>query len=154
MYGILFSISFIVSIILLVFLYKARNTAIGKLLIISTMLISFWLLMEILSYYIKISEIAILFQKAKFISIVSAAPLYLLIVSEYANKNKKSLYYILLIFIIPMLSLLSLISNRIPYKFMSDINISYVKDIPAFSFLPHIGFYIHITYSYCSILNK
>ena len=152
MYGILFSISFIVSIILLVFLYKARNTAIGKLLIISTMLISFWLLMEILSYYIKISEIAILFQKAKFVSTVLVSSLYLLIVIEYSNNHKKNTYFILLIFIVPILSLISLISNSIPYKFMSHINISYVKDIPAFSFLPHIGFYIHITYSYCSIL--
>jgi diguanylate cyclase (GGDEF)-like protein/PAS domain S-box-containing protein len=152
MYGILFSVSFIVSIILLVFLYRVRNAAIAKLLIKGTILVSFWIFMEILSYYIKISKFEILFQKAKFVSIVFASPLYLLTVSEYANKNQKSLYYTLLIFIVPILSLLSLISSSIPYKFMSNVNISYVKDIPVFSFLPNIGFYIHTIYSYCSIL--
>lgn len=152
MYGILFSISFIVSIILLVFLYRVKNAAIAKLLIMSTMLVSFWIFMEILSYYIKISDIVILFQKAKFISIVFAAPLYLLIVSEYANKKPKSLYFILLIFIVPMLSLLSLISNSIPYKFMSDINIAYVNGIPVLSYFPNTGFCIHSIYSYCGIL--
>lgn len=152
MYGILFTISFIVSIILLVFLYKVKNAAIAKLLIISTLLISFWLLMEILSYYIKASEIAILFQKAEFISIVFISPLYLLIINEYANKNKKDLYFILLIFIIPILSLLSLISNSVPYKFMSHVSISYIKGIPMLVYVPNIGFYINIIYTYSSIL--
>ncbi len=152
MYGILFDVSFIVSIILLVFLYRVRNVAISKLLIKGTILVSFWILMEIFSYYIKINEFVILFQKVKFISIIFASPLYLLMVSEYVNKKPKNPYYISLIFIVPILSLLSLTSNSIPYKFMSNVNISYVKDIPIFSFLHNVGFRIHTIYSYCSIL--
>ncbi|OBR94217.1 EAL domain-containing protein [Clostridium autoethanogenum] len=152
MYGILFSISFIVSMILLVFLYRVKNAAIAKLLIISTLLVSFWILMEILSYYIKVGEIGFLFQKAEFISIVFISPLYLLTINEYANKNKKDLYFILLIFIIPILSLLSLISNSIPYKFMSHVSISYIKGIPILLYVPSIGFYINIIYTYSSIL--
>ncbi|EET87665.1 diguanylate cyclase/phosphodiesterase with PAS/PAC sensor(s) [Clostridium carboxidivorans P7] len=152
MYEVLFDVSFIISIILLVFLYKVRNVNIAKLLIKCTILVAFWILMEILSYCIRINEIAILFQKAKFISIIFASPLYLLIVREYAAKNKKSIYYTLLIFIVPILSLLSLISNKIPYKFMSNVSIYYAKDIPIFLFSPDVGFYIHIIYSYSSIL--
>ncbi|OAA88592.1 Cyclic di-GMP phosphodiesterase Gmr [Clostridium ljungdahlii] len=151
MYGILFSISFIVSIILLVLLYRVKNAAITKPLIINTVLVSLWLLMEILSYYIKTNEIAILFQKIEFISIVFVSPLYLLIINEYANKNRKNLYFILLIFIIPILSLLSLTSN-IPYKFMSHISMSYIKGIPILLYVPNIGFYINLIYTYCSIL--
>ncbi|AZV57901.1 EAL domain-containing protein [Clostridium sp. AWRP] len=152
MYGILFSISFAVSIILLVLLYRVKNAAITKLLIISTVLVSLWLLMEILSYYIKTNEIAILFQKIEFISIVFISPLYLLIINEYANRNRKDLYFILLIFIIPILSLLSLISNSIPYKFMSHVSMSYINGIPILLYVPNIGFYINLIYTYCSIL--
>ncbi|WPC44262.1 EAL domain-containing protein [Clostridium sp. JS66] len=152
MYEVLFDLSFILSIILLVFLYRVRNVNIGGVLIKCTILVSFWIFMEILSYYIRISEIAILFQKAKFISIIFASPLYLLMVREYASKNENTIYYTLAIFIVPILSLLSLISNKIPYKFMSHVSISYAKDIPVFSFFPDVGFYIHIIYSYSSIL--
>lgn len=152
MYEVLFDVSFIISIILLAFLYRVRNVNIAGLLIKCTILVSFWILMEVLSYYIKISNITIIFQKAKFISVIFVSPLYLLIVRKFANKNQKSIYYTLLIFIIPILSLLSLISNKIPYKFMSSANIYYAKGIPIFSFSPGIGFYIHTIYSYSSIL--
>lgn len=151
MYGIVFSTSFIICIILLVCLYRVRNVTIAKLLITGTILVSFWLLMETLSYYIKISEFAILFQKSKFVSVIFLPPLYVLTANEYANKKQKSTH-ILLIFIVPMLSLLSLISNSIPYKFMSNPNISYLNDIPMFSYSPNIGFWFHTIYSYCNTL--
>ncbi|OAA89385.1 EAL domain-containing protein [Clostridium coskatii] len=152
MYGILFGISFIVSITLLAFLYRIRNTVMGKLLIINTILVSLWLLMEVLSYYTEIEKADILFQKIEFISTVFISPLYLLIINEYANKNRKNLYFILLIFIIPALSLLSLTSNSIPYKFMSHVSMSYIRGIPILLYAPNIGFYINLIYTYCSIL--
>ncbi|AWI04845.1 EAL domain-containing protein [Clostridium drakei] len=152
MYEVLFDVSFIISIILLVFLYRVRNVNIAALLIKCTILVSFWILMEILSYYIRINEIAILFQKAKLISVILASPLYLLIIKEYVSKNQKNIYYSLLVFIVPILSLLSLISNKIPYKFISNARVSYTKGIPILSFSPNIGFYIHTIYSYSSIL--
>ncbi|ADK16113.1 hypothetical protein WX45_01833 [Clostridium ljungdahlii DSM 13528] len=147
MYGILFGISFIVSITLLAFLYRIRNTVMGKLLIINTILVSLWLLMEVLSYYTEIEKADILFQKIEFISTVFISPLYLLIINEYANKNRKNLYFILLIFIIPALSLLSLTSNSIPYKFMSHVSMSYIKGIPILLYAPNIGFYINLIYT-------
>ncbi|WP_411681999.1 EAL domain-containing protein [Clostridium thailandense] len=152
MYGILFSISFVISVILLVFMYKLRNIDIAKLLIIGDILISFWILMETLSYYIKISELVILFQKAKFVSAIFIPPLSLLAINEYTNKKQKSSYYVLLIFIVPILSLTSLISNSIPYKFISNANIAYLKYALIFSYSPNIGFWIHTIYSYCNVL--
>jgi PAS domain S-box-containing protein len=150
-FGMFFSTSFLVSIILLVFLYKVRNVPITRGLIKGTILISFWILMEALCYYIKINSMAVMFQKAKFISIILIPPIYVLTANKYAKKKEKGLIYSILIFIVPILSLLSLISNSIPYKFISDARILYQNSIPIFAFTPNIGFWIHTVYSYGNI---
>lgn len=151
MNGVLFLLGFIISIILLIVLYSVRKAKIAKLLIIGTLLISFWILMEMLSYYIKIESIVILFQKLKFFSISFIPPLYLLLANEYVHSKLKKQVYIVSLFIIPILSITSLFTNFIPYKFISNAHIESLGGISIFKYEPNIGFWIHTCYSYLII---
>lgn len=152
MCGIIYGISFSISILLLFLLHKVRNTKIARPMFIGAVLVSFWLLMETLTCYPRINEIAIIFQKVKFISIIFIPPLYLLFADEYSNNRYKILRYKLIFFLIPIASFLSLLTNWIPYKFFSNTNLVYMDGIPVFSFDFKIGFLINLLYSYGIIL--
>ena len=87
MHGILLIIGFVAFIAILIILHRVSNIKFQKLFITGIVLISFWILMEILIYYIKISELAALFQKLKFFSIAFTPIIYMLMVNkEYINK--------------------------------------------------------------------
>ncbi|MBK8783792.1 MAG: EAL domain-containing protein [Anaerolineales bacterium] len=151
-YSIIFLVSFLISIVLIVLLYRVRNVHITRRLIIGAILVSFWLLMEALCYYVKNIELVIFFQRAKFFSIIFIPPLYVLTAYEYAYKKEKFPQYALIIFVVPLLSLLALITNDFPYSFASNIQRVYLDGRPIFTFTPGISYWIHTYYSYSNIL--
>lgn len=151
MYGILFGASFLVSLILLAFLYNVRHLVIAKILINITILMAFWLLMETLSYYVQAEAPALHMQKAKYISITFIPPLFYLVAREYINKKTTSLLSFVLPFTVPCLSLLALFTNKIPYRFFSDAYVTYEDHIPVFFYKANIGFTLHTVYSYIII---
>lgn len=152
MYGLLFDISFFISLALVFCLCKVRKVTIAKYLIAGTILIAFWMLMEVLIYYVQISSVAVYLQKIKFISIMAIPPLYVLAGKEYEKHRNWKLYQKAALFFIPFLSLLSMITNRLPYRFMSDIRMTYSDGIPLYTYHAEAGFLIHTFYSYGSIL--
>lgn len=152
MNGVLFLLGFIISIVLLIILRNTRKVKIGKLLISGSILTCFWLLMEMLSYYIKIESVVVIFQKLEFLSIAFIPTIYILLANEYVHRKIKKPVYIFCLFIIPILSMISLSTNYIPYRFISNIHIETLNGAHVFRYNPNIGFWIHTAYSYSSII--
>lgn len=152
MYGLLFGVCFWFSVLLIIGILKVGNTIISKYLLIGTLLIAFWILMETLTYYIRVDTFAVLFQKLKYVSVCLIPPLYVLTAREYEDKGSKNIYLNGIIFVIPFLSFLSMVTNFIPYSFISNATVTYTQDIPKFIYHRELGFLIHTVYSYGCIL--
>lgn len=147
MNGLMFSIGFIVSLVLLAFLVRVRNLKTARFMIIATVFAAFWLLMELLTCYIQISDVAIFFQKAKFVSVISIPPLYVCAANDYTNRKASQLLYGILL-IIPVLSFMSLLTNSFPYPFLADAKLIYQNALPVWSYTGQLGFIVHTFYSY------
>lgn len=143
----------LLSLFMIFKLYRVRHSEVGLLLAVVSGLTSFWLFLEGISYF-KFSEQAIIFfQRLKYVSIIPITPLLVIIsygmIWNYTSKNKKRLA---LLFIIPVISLLSLMTNAIPYVFVSN-EAAYIKEgILIYSYTREAGFYVHILYSYLLLL--
>ncbi len=151
-YGSIYFISFLISIILLFLLYRVKTVKLAKYLIIGDLLLSFWIAMETLTCFLPFPDLALLFQKYKLISAILIPPLSMTFAVEYHNVKYKSLLLKLGFYIIPVLSLLSLLTNRFPYKFISDPKIEYIEHVPSYTYHINAGFRIHTYYSYVVIL--
>lgn len=151
-YGSIYFISLLISIILLFLLYRVKAVKLAKYLFIGDLILSFWIAMETLSYFIMSADLALLFQKYKLIGAIFIPPLCMAFAVEYHNTKYKSLLFKLAFFIIPVCSLLSLLTNRFPYKFISNPKIKYIDHIPSYTYHVNVGFRIHTCYSYIVIL--
>ena len=152
MYGTLYSVGLIISIILVIHLFTLSKVKIGKYLIYGTILIAFWIAMEALSYYWHDITVATILQKAKYFGIMLLPPVYVALIYEFEHKSKLSRRQWLLLMSVPFLNMVSLITNKFPYPFFSSAHVFYQNDIPVFSYEAKLGFVIHTIYSYTNIL--
>jgi diguanylate cyclase (GGDEF)-like protein/PAS domain S-box-containing protein len=151
-YGVVFSLSWVISAGLLILLYQVRNVPIARRLFLGTLLVSFWILMEVLSYTIRVEPLGVLFQRAKFIGVMFIPPLYVLTAYEYANRKGKGWFYSPWIFFVPCLSLASLLTNRFPYPFLLNPHLVYYNNAPVFTYRAAIGVWIHTYYCYSNTI--
>lgn len=147
--NIVYLIGFVFSIILIRNIYKVRRTKIGQYLLAISILTAFWLFAEMVSVPIFNESVIIFLQKAKYISIIYTGPILFLIalVLTFGRKKIKGIY-ILLMFSLPLFSLLSLITNHIPYTFITDVEAYFDHGILHFVYNRGIGFKVHMIYSY------
>jgi diguanylate cyclase (GGDEF)-like protein/PAS domain S-box-containing protein len=149
----LFCISFLISLLLIAILFRVRKNAVARLLIVMAGLDSLWIFLEGLPFCLIDIKIGALTQVIKFLPVILIPPVFLLATIEYTKFNKKNLPIAPLIFALPALSLLSVISNRFPYPFFSNIQFMYIDGIPIFAPTREIGFWIHTYISYALILS-
>lgn len=147
-FGAIYLVSFIVSIILIIFLLKSSKVDISKRLLTMTFLVSFWLLMELLSFIVPVKWILI-FQKLKYIAVILEPPILLVSAIIFMNKLKKiTLLSRIILYFIPALSLLSVFTGCIPYEFLSNSEAYLLNGVPIFTYTKNIGFIINACYSY------
>ncbi len=143
---------FIASIILIVFLFRSSKVDITKRLLYMSFLVSFWLLMELVSFIAPVEWILI-FQRLKYFGVILVPPVLLvatlLFIKKYETLTKRSKIFI---YFLPSLSLLSVFTGRIPYQFITDQQVYLRNGIPIFEYTKNIGFFIHVVYSYTIIL--
>jgi hypothetical protein len=77
MHSILFLLCTTISACLIVLLLQVRDTRHGRVLLVGTVLITFWLGIETLCSLISVPTVAILLQTSKFVSIILVPPVYL-----------------------------------------------------------------------------
>ncbi|MHB8127882.1 MAG: EAL domain-containing protein [Mobilitalea sp.] len=152
LFGLLYLVSFFISIILIALLLKTSKTDISKRLIALTLLVSFWLLMETLSFFVSVEWI-LLFQKIKYIGVILESPTLLITAIIFIKKYTKLKFRDkVLIYLIPVLSLLSVLTEGFPYPFLTQPQIHFINDIPMYTYTKNIGFFINAIYSYILIL--
>jgi hypothetical protein len=125
---------------------KVRNVSISKPLILGTILVSFRLFIEVVSHIPMDDSTFIMFQKLKLISPILIPPLYLMFAYEYAVNKPLTLKANLIIFIVPILSILSNLFG-FPYIFFDNLMIKNF-DFPLLIFDMRFGFNLHTYYSY------
>lgn len=151
-FGAIYGISFIISIILIVFLLQSSKVDISRRLLAMTFLVSFWILMEMLSFVVPVRWI-ILLQKLKYIGVILVPPILLTAAVIFIKKQEKiRLLSKILLHMIPVLSLLSIFTGRIPYLFITNPEVQLINSIPIFTYTKNIGFLLNAFYSYILIL--
>jgi diguanylate cyclase (GGDEF)-like protein/PAS domain S-box-containing protein len=151
-FGIVYLIGFLVSIILIVFLLRSSKVDITKRLLTMSFLVSFWILMELLSFVVPL-EWVLIFQKLKYIGVVLVPPVLLVAALVFIKKYQRIVMLNkVLIYFIPCISLLSILTGTIPYPFFTDPQIYMRSGIPIFEYTKNIGFLINVIYSYAIIL--
>ena len=117
-----------------------------------TLLVSLWILMEAVSFIVPRNRI-LLFQQLKYIGVILVPPILLITSIIFIKKQTKiKLLNKLLIYCIPILSLLSVFTGNIPYPFLSDPVVHIQYGVPIFTYTKNIGFFINAIYSYILIL--
>jgi diguanylate cyclase (GGDEF)-like protein/PAS domain S-box-containing protein len=151
-FGIVYLIGFLVSIILIVFLLRSSKVDITKRLLTMSFLVSFWILMELLSFVVPL-EWVLIFQKLKYIGVVLVPPVLLVAALVFIKKYQRIVMLNkVLIYFIPCMSLLSILTGTMPYPFFTDLQIYMRSGIPIFEYTKNIGFLINVIYSYAIIL--
>ncbi len=144
--------SFIASIALIVLLLKCSKIGISKRLFAMTLLVSFWILMETLSYVLPVRWI-IVFQQLKYIGVILIPPILIITAINFSRRRTeiKAIYQILL-FIVPILSLFSVLTGEIPYPFLTSPEAHIQNGVPIFTYTKDIGFFVNAIYSYILII--
>ncbi len=151
-FGVIYFISFIISILLIVLLLRSSKVEISKRLFMMTLLVSFWILMETLSFVTPIQWILLL-QKLKYIGVILVAPILLIASVLFMKKYAKIRpLYRILFYVIPGLSLLSVFTGQIPFPFLTNPEVYIQNGIPIYTYTKNLGFYINAMYSYILIL--
>lgn len=147
-YGVIYFISFILGIISIIFLVKSSKVNIYLRLLAMTLLVSLWIFMELLSFFVPASWV-ILLQKIKYIGVILVPPVLLTTSIVFIKKDIriKPLYKIFLYFV-PILSLLSVFLGNIPYPFFENLAVHKQNGVPIFTYTKNIGFLINAFYSY------
>lgn len=115
-------------------------------------LTTFWIFTEMVSFYFRNEGIIIFLQKAKYISIISIGPLMLLLALVFTfGRQRIKKIFIVGMFLLPLLSFLSLVTNFIPYPFVSDPHAYFENGTLYYVYNREIGFIIHMIYSYSLI---
>lgn len=152
-FGYLYLLCFFASIILFAFILRMYRTGIGKRLIVLSLLITLWLLMEGLSFYIRDEAVVLLFQKWKYVGVIFVPPVLVFTAIQFIHQDKiYSMWIRILIFVIPALSFLSMVSGNIPYHFATGQVVYFDGAIPMYNYKKEIGFMINAIYSYLLIL--
>lgn len=148
-YPILYFVGFLLSVLTTYALYKVRRSDVGYVLTIMTILTSFWLVMEGLSYGVGSPEQVVLLQKLKYVSIIFIPPILIFTAYTFVWKlDRNSMLKLSPIFIIPIFSLISITTNVMPYPFISNTDAYMDGDVMLFIYDRNVGFYIHVIYSY------
>lgn len=152
-YSYIYICSAVISMFMFYKLFKVRRSEVGFLLSVISIMTAFWLLMEGMSYFEFDERVLIFFQRVKYISIIPISPLLVAtsigMLWKYTSSRKRK---VLLLFILPCISMLSLITNILPYSFVSNESVYLQKEILIYSYDREIGFYIHVVYSYILLL--
>ena len=152
LFGLLYFMGFIISIILMILLRKTSKIDISRRLFVLAILVSLWLLMEALSFFVATNWI-LLFQKLKYIGVILMPPSLLISAIVFIKKyTQLNLLKRFILYIIPALSLLSILTGWFPYSFLSNPQIHFIADIPIYTYTKNIGFIINASYSYILIL--
>ena len=151
LYSLIFGISFICSLVLIYFIIRQRGFKMAKYLLSGTILVSVWFFLDFLSFSLQNPEMIYWVEFCRYPEIIFIPPLFYLFAVEYSNFKFKDSRLHLLIYVIPVLSLISWLTNLFPYTFLTDVKLEFLNDLPAFSFSPELGFYIHTYYSYSII---
>jgi diguanylate cyclase (GGDEF)-like protein/PAS domain S-box-containing protein len=151
-FGVIYTIGFVISVILIVKLAQTSLADISWRLMGLTLLVSFWLLMEALSYPVP-KEWIFIFQRLKYLGVILVAPVLLITSINFIKKDYRlGAARGLLIYFIPLLSLASAFTNRIPYRFITAPRVSFLDKVPIYSYTKDIGFIINMAYSYLLIV--
>ena len=151
-FGAMYFVGFILSMILIAFLLKSSKIDISRRLLSMSFLVSFWILMELLSFVVPMKWV-LLFQRLKYIGVILVPPV-LLITTVIFIKKYKQIRRInkVLMFLIPALSLASVITGYLPYRFITEPEVYYLKGVPIYTYTKNVGFYVNALYSYVLIL--
>lgn len=136
-------------------LYRARRSEVGLMLTLISLSVAFWLLMESLSFYTTNQTIVVFYQKLKYIAIVPITPLLTITIFGMIWKySRRNIMLLLILFILPTLTVISLITNVFPFAFISNASSHHNNGIPVFSYERELGFYIHIFYAYLLLITN
>ncbi len=151
-YGVIYLVSFLISIILIIFLLRCSKVDISRRLLMMTLLVSFWILMETLSFVVPTGWVLV-FQQLKYIGVILVPPT-LMIASVVFNKRNKKLKLLehVLIFFIPAMSLISVFTGYIPFPFLTNPEVHIQNGVPIYTYTKSIGFFVNAIYSYLLIL--
>lgn len=148
-YAYLYIFCFAICLITMAKLYKLRRSDNGVIMLCIISLMSFWIFMEAASFFVDNKETILLFQHLKYISIIMLAPLLILNVYAFIWKlDRKTLIKLLPLFIVPILTGLSIFTNGFPFTFITKPEIYFLGEIPKFRYVKELGYYIHMYYSY------
>ncbi|HHV10305.1 MAG TPA: EAL domain-containing protein [Clostridiales bacterium] len=108
--------------------------------------------MELLSFVAPV-EWALVFQKLKYIGVALVPPVLLVTVLLFSKRYQRIRpSHKILIYIIPFLSLVSIVTGCIPYVFLTNPEIYFNNGVPVFTYTKDIGFLVNTFYSYTLIL--
>ncbi len=94
-----------------------------------------------------------LFYKLQYIGITAIYPLYLIFSILYTGRGEwLSRTKLAIIFLIPVLSLILVLSNNYHYLFLEEHKIIYDSLFPAFSFTPGIGYWLIHSYGIVAMI--
>jgi len=113
-----------------------------------TLFVLLWLGLETVSFYVGDEGVILKLQTAKLVSAMLIPPLYLLFTLEFHQIQLRIPKLKYLVYLIPALSFISMLTQGIPYPFATDISLVYWQQMPLLSLHPDMGFYIHTGYSY------
>lgn len=148
----IFMIPLILGIVLVVAVLKIRHSHMGSNLLAMAVFTSTWLLCESLSFFVGPS-FALFLQLVKYIPIVLISPTLLLLFYGFVfgfNDQRRSMAMAL--YIVPLLSMTSVLSGQFPYPFIGDAFVYFEDGVPLFNYTQEIGFYIHTFYSYSLLM--
>ncbi len=148
-------ISLLISVIMVLYLYKKSSKQLIKLFILLMLNIGFWSLSSIIELTLKNNLLTILFGKLSYLSVTTLPVLILLFVLDYINKKelitKKN---ITLLLIIPLTSLLLIITNDYHNLFFSKETINQLlSGLTVSHFERGVMFWVFAIYSYLLIIT-
>jgi diguanylate cyclase (GGDEF)-like protein/PAS domain S-box-containing protein len=151
LFGSFFAISLLISLGLAYSLMRVRKNPTAKIMLVMVLLDAFWISMEGLPFFLADIQAGTTMQMLKYIGIVFIPPVFLILVNEYTGV-KTNFLNTPLIFFVPVLSIISVATNRFPYPFFSSAVLTYISGLPVFLTTRDIGFWVHTVYSYALIL--
>lgn len=146
---------FAACIVLAILIYRVRRSQLSLLMMVMTSLLSLWMFFEGVSFLIVNKQTIYFYQKIKYIPIALITPVLLSMTLLYVFSNQKNRKVTFALFyVIPLLSIVSVLTNRIPYTFFDHARVAFDGDVVLFQYTPRIGYQIHTLYSYVLIVSS
>jgi EAL domain-containing protein (putative c-di-GMP-specific phosphodiesterase class I) len=130
---------------------KEKKTRLNKVLLAGNILATIWLACDSIPHFFESTEMTELTFQVKMLMTIILIPLiyyFLIIYSGYFNKWKRHLF----ILIIPIISIVSWVTNSFPYAFVSDVRVENRAMMLSITFQPQLGLYVFMIYAYTVIL--